>query len=169
MKCLFRITLTYLLLINLFLPLTNPVYIEASTLEGAVDFELKSIGGKTFRLSELRGKAVLLNFWATWCPECIKEMPSLERLYKRFRGDDFIILGISIDRKASTVETFLQKNPVSYPILMDSKGDVFVKKYTLIGIPVTILIDKDGYIVEKVIGKQDFTSEKYVGKIEKLL
>ena len=141
----------------------------AAPLEKAKDFELRSIDGKTYRLSGLKEKVVLVNFWATWCKYCVKENPSLDRLYREFKDDDFIVLGISVDRSVLTVENFLKKNPVSYPVLMDSKGDVFVKTYTLRGIPITFLINKEGYIVEKFMGKQNFDSVKFMDKISVLL
>lgn len=159
--------LSIIIMLLLFFPATN--LSSAAAPEKAKDFELKSLDGKTYRLSSLKGKVVLINFWATWCKYCIKENPSLDRLYKKFKDDEFIVLGISVDRSALTIENFLQKNPVSYPVLLDSKGEVFVKTYTVIGIPVTFLINKEGYIVKKLIGGQDFDSKKFVKSINALL
>ncbi len=167
MGSLLDISLRCLLVFYLLLPLSSPV--GAASLEKAEDFELEGIGGGSVRLSALRGKVVILNFWATWCPECIEEMPALDGLYREFKDKGLIVLGISIDRKASTVADFLKKRPVSYPILLDSRGEVFVKRYTLVGIPVTFLIDREGYIVEKAIGKQDFLSEDYRSRVRSLL
>lgn len=141
----------------------------AATLEKAKDFELSSINGKTYSLSGLKGKVVLVNFWATWCTYCVKENPSLDRLYREFKDDGFIVLGISVDRSPATVRHYLKDNPLTYPILMDSKGKVFVRTYTVIGIPVTYLINKEGYIVEKFMGKQNFDSKKFMDKISVLL
>lgn len=159
--------LSVILMILLFFTTIN--ISSAATLEKAKDFELKGLDGKTYRLSSLKGKVVLINFWATWCKYCIKENPSLDRLYKKFKDDGFIVLGISVDRSDLTVENFLQKHPVSYPVLMDSKGEVFVKTYTVIGIPVTFMINKDGYIINKLMGGQDFDSSKFVKSISALL
>lgn len=116
------------------LPLIIPPA-TSSALEQAKDFELISVDGKTYRLSELKGQVVLLNFWATWCKYCIKENPSLDRLYTKFRDDWLIVLGISVDRSGATLKDFLLDNPVSYPVLLDSRGKVFVRTYTLRGIP----------------------------------
>lgn len=141
----------------------------AATLEKAKGFELSSLDGKTYRLSDFKGKVVLLNFWATWCTYCVKENPSLDRLYREFKDSGFIVLGISVDRLSATVENYLKDNPLTYPVLMDSKGEVFVRTYTVIGIPVTYLINKEGYIVEKLMGKQNFDSKKFMDKISVLL
>lgn len=142
---------------------------SAAALEEAKDFELKGIDGKTYTLSGLKGKVVLINFWATWCKYCIKENPSLDRLYKKFSNDEFIVLGISIDRSAMKVKNYLQKNSLSYPVLLDSKGEVFVRTYTVMGVPATFLINKEGFIVEKLMGKQNFDSNKFVKSINALL
>ncbi len=140
-----------------------------SALEQAKDFELISVDGKTYRLSELRGQVVLLNFWATWCKYCIKENPSLDRLYTKFKDDGLIVLGISVDRSGATLKDFLLDNPISYPVLLDSRGKVFVRTYTLRGIPVTFLINREGYIVEKFMGGQKFDSRKFIDRINALL
>lgn len=145
------------------------VSFSSSLLQEAKDFELKDTKGNNYRLSDLKGNVVLLNFWATWCKICLKENPSLDRLYNKFRNKDFIVLGISIDRSVSRVESYLKENPLSFPILMDSKGDVFVKTYTLRGVPVTILINRQGIIVEKIFGLQDFDSARYTELIDRLL
>ena len=137
--------------------------------EKAPDFSLPSIKGSLYKLSNLQGKVVIINFWATWCVPCLEEMPALDILNKRYRDKGLVILGISIDRKKETVEEFLSKNPVSYPILLDQKGEVFVNKYTVKGLPATYLIDRDGHIVEQYIGKKDFTSREFTDLIKRLL
>ncbi len=137
--------------------------------EKAPDFTLTSVDGTSYSLSKLRGKVVVLNFWATWCAPCLEEMPTLDSLYKRYRQRGLVVLGVSIDRKRETVEGFLEKNPVSYPILLDTKGEVFVDKYTVSGLPATYIIDGKGLIVDQYIGKRDFTSEDFLQFIEGLL
>lgn len=158
-SCLFLVILLFLL---------NNVA-PAATLEKAKDFELNGLDGKTYKLSGMRGKVVLINFWATWCKYCVKEIPSLNRLYNAFKEGGLVVLGISVDRSPLTVETFLQKNSVTYPVLMDLDGKVFVRTYTVIGLPTTFLINKDGYIVEKLIGEQHFDSNRFKQKISALL
>lgn len=145
------------------------VSFPSSSLQEAKDFELKDIKGNKYKLSDLKGKVILLNFWATWCKICLKENPSLNRLYNKFRNKDFIVIGISIDRSIHRVEDYLKENPLSFPILMDSKGDVFVKTYTLRGVPATIVINREGAVVERVIGGQDFDSARYTELIDRLL
>ncbi|NOY64831.1 MAG: TlpA family protein disulfide reductase [Nitrospirae bacterium] len=159
------------LLLVLLIILSIPLFLTNATAadEKAPDFSLPSIEGSLYRLSDLHGKVVILNFWATWCTPCLEEMPALDILNKRYKDKGLVILGISIDRKRETLEEFLSKNPVSYPILLDQKGEVFVNKFTVTGLPATYVVDKDGYIVEQYTGKKDFTSQEFTDLIERLL
>ncbi|TAN41112.1 MAG: TlpA family protein disulfide reductase [Nitrospirae bacterium] len=135
----------------------------------APDFQLTDLSGKVHTLSDYRGKVVILNFWASWCPECITEMPSLNALYEKQKKNSLVVLGITSDRRSEPVAEVLKKTPVSYPVLMDSKGAVFIRKYTVIGLPMTFIIDKNGLIVEKIIGGTDFSTAGFAKKIQELM
>lgn len=134
----------------------------------APDFELSDTMGRSYRLSDFRGKVVVLNFWATWCNECIKEIPSLNSFAEKNR-EKVLVLGLSSDRNPENVRAFLAKNPVRYPVLIDSAGDVFVTKYTVIALPATIIVDSNGLIAERLYGAQDFLSTEFQNKINRLL
>ncbi len=113
------------------------------------DFTLKDLSGKTWTFSELRGKVVLVNFWATWCPPCRKEMPDLDALYQRFESKGFVVLGIS-DEEAVKVEPFIRERKVSFPVLLDpgrKVNEVFVVE----GIPKSFVYDRDGKLVAQSI------------------
>jgi peroxiredoxin len=113
------------------------------------EFTLKDLSGKTWTFSELRGKVVLVNFWATWCPPCRKEMPDLETLYSRFGSKGFVVLGIS-DEEAAKVEPFIHERKVSFPILLDpgrKVNDLFVVN----GIPKSFVYDREGKLVTQSI------------------
>ncbi len=141
----------------------------AAVREQAPGFELPDNHGVLHRLSDFRGKVVVLNFWASWCPECVREMPSLNALYSRFKNEGLVALGISIDREWSAVEKTTGGLAIAYPVVMDNKGEVFVKKYTVTRLPATVIIDRDGAIVQKLVGSQDFVSQTFIEKMEKLL
>jgi peroxiredoxin len=111
------------------------------------------------RLSDHKGKVVLLNIWATWCPSCVEEMPSMEKLYKELKGEDFEILAVSTDELgAKAVVPFIQKYKLSFPVLVDPGGKGIRRLYRTTGIPESFIIDKEGTIVEIIIGPADWAT-----------
>jgi len=124
----------------------------------APDFTLSGLDGKMISLADYQGKVVLLNIWATWCPPCVEEMPSMERLYQAMKGTDFEILAVSIDASgAEAVRPFMKKHRLSFTALADPRGAIR-SLYQTTGVPESFIIDKNGMIVEKVIGPRDWAS-----------
>jgi peroxiredoxin len=115
----------------------------------AANFTLTDLSGKSWTLQDLRGKVVLLNFWATWCPPCRKEMPDLDALNRRFGPQGLVILGIS-DEDAATVQPFIAKQGTKYPILLDP-GRKVNKLFQIEGIPKTFIFDRESKIVAQSI------------------
>jgi peroxiredoxin len=115
----------------------------------APSFELKTLDGKKLRLENLRGKRVLLNFWATWCPPCKAEMPELERFYHQHKKD-IEVVAVNIDSQ-SNVKGYAKKLGLTFPILLDEKNEVN-KDYGVLSIPTTYLIDEKGKIINLHIG-----------------
>jgi len=113
------------------------------------DFTLTDLGGKTWTLKEQRGKVVVLNFWATWCPPCRKEMPDLEKLYQQFKDQGLVILAIS-DEDAGKVKPFIAQQRVTYPILLDP-GRKVNELFQIEGIPKTFVYDRTGKLVAQSI------------------
>ncbi|HSD51810.1 MAG TPA: TlpA disulfide reductase family protein [Candidatus Methylomirabilis sp.] len=125
----------------------------------APEFVLADLGGNRVRLSDHRGHVVLLNFWATWCPPCRAEMPSMEKLYQAYRDRGLVILAISGDRTGqSTVEVFVQEVGVTFPILLDPANEVFAQ-YGVRGLPTSFLLDRQGRIVSAEAGARDWNSQ----------
>ena len=136
-------------------PPTGPVA-DVSPGNEAPDFQLEDNRGNVVTLSGLRGKVVMLNFWATWCPPCRAEMPSMEKLNQAMTGEDFVILAVNIEANGrSTVAEFLEKTPHSFPVLFDEQGSV-QKLYGVYKFPESFVITKDGIIDDKVIGAIDW-------------
>ena len=122
----------------------------------APNFSLPDLDGQMVSLADYKGKVVLLNIWATWCPPCLEEMPSMEKLYQELKGEGFEILAVSIDESgAQDVLPFIKKHKLSFPALTDSKGTL-KNLYQTTGIPESFIIDKDGILVEKMIGPRNW-------------
>ena len=112
-------------------------------------FSLTSLDGKTYTLSGLKGRVVLLNFWATWCPPCRKEMPDMEKLYAEFAKKGFVVLAVS-DEERETVSNYIAKQTYTFPVLLDPGREVH-KAFGVEGIPKSFLFDRDGRIVGQAI------------------
>ncbi len=135
---------------------------KAAVGAAAPDFVLNTVDGKSVRLSDYRGQVVFLNFWATWCPPCRSEMPSIERLSREMEGQDFIILAVSIDGFETTqLRNMISPNHYSFTVLHDPEQKV-ADIYLISGIPTTYIIDKDGTIVDKSVGAEYWDSDERV-------
>lgn len=117
----------------------------------APNFSLKTLDGKQVELSDYKGKKVMLNFWATWCPPCKKEMPDMEK-YAQQAGDDVVVLAVNIDPE-NDVQAFVEDNGITFTIPLDSQSakNPVNERYRILSIPTTYFIDKEGIIRNKVI------------------
>ena len=135
----------------------------------AADFTVAGLTGQPLRLRDFKGNVVLLNFWATWCPPCKEEMPSMERLYRRYKDKEFTILALSIDSSgAAPVGAFVKKLGLTFPIGLDTKMTV-ANQYAVRGLPSTFLIDRKGTIAAVAIGPRDWDGKAAHAAIESLL
>jgi peroxiredoxin len=144
---------------------------EAPAVEGsqAPDFTLKDLSGRPVQLSSLKGKVVLLNFWATWCPPCREEIPSMIRLNQAMQGKAFQMLAVSVDEGGKdAVDAFFRKRGAALPALLDTDGAV-AKRYGTTGVPETFVIDTKGVILKKVIGTMDWSSPDVLAALEDII
>jgi peroxiredoxin len=135
----------------------------------APDFTLPLVGGGEVRLADLRGKLVLVNFWATWCPPCVAEMPSMERLYAQLQKSGLEILAINAEADGLTMlPDYLKKHPHTFPVPVDTEGNV-QELYGVFRFPESFIIGRDGKVVDHIIGGRDWSEKQAIDHFKSLL
>jgi peroxiredoxin len=135
----------------------------------APNFTLQALDGSTYSLTDLRGKAVLVNFWTSWCPPCRSEMPDMQKVFLDYQDEDFIILAVNStiqDSKENAIE-FAQEYSLTFPILFDDQGDT-TQAYQVSSLPTSFFIDQEGIIREVVVGGP-MAEALLMDRIERLL
>jgi len=127
-----------------------------------------SLNGKSMHISDLKGKVVVLNFWASWCPPCVEETPALNRLQAQIAPQGGMVLGVSVDSNEADYEKFLRDQGVVFPTYRDAAQKINIDYGTTI-FPETYIIDRDGKIARKVIGPQDWDRGENYAFLESLL
>jgi peroxiredoxin len=133
----------------------------------APDFVLEDVTGKSWQLSSLKGKVVLVNFWATWCKPCRDEMPSMVALDKAMAGKQFQMLSIVFNDDLKLAESFARRLGAAFPVLANPSPEL-TEAYMITGVPETFLIDEDGILRHKLIGPYDWNSPEMRNQILKL-
>ncbi|EFW37016.1 TlpA family protein disulfide reductase [Treponema phagedenis] len=136
-------------------------YIYPKPMDIPEDFSVEGLKGGTIKADDLHGKITLLNFWATWCPPCRAEMPSLEKMHKLMKGTDFQIVAVDVGESKSQVEAFISKEKYSFPVYLDESGtwsSIFASR----GIPTTYVINKERKIVAVVIGGLEYDQPEII-------
>jgi peroxiredoxin len=133
----------------------------------AADFSLPDLSGKELSLADFRGKVILLNFWASWCPPCRAEMPSMQKLSNLFKNKKFVVLAVAEDQGPQQAVSFVNSNHYSFPVLFDPQGKA-AQLYGVTAYPTTYLIDKKGVVRHRVVGAADWTDEKIVKELKRL-
>ncbi|MDR2478561.1 MAG: redoxin domain-containing protein [Treponema sp.] len=133
-----------------------------------VDFSLPLLSGTNQRLSDLRGKVVFLNFWATWCGPCRMEMPSMEAVYQRLKDQGFAILAVNVGESRDQVAPFMRETKLSFPAALDEKG-IIGGHYGVQALPTTYILDRRGLIVARMVGSIDWNQPGIIAAFESLL
>jgi len=136
--------------------------------EPAPDFTLKSDSGENIRLAEQRGKVVMINFWASWCGPCRKEMPLLDELYQRYEPAGFTLFGVNVEQNPEAAQRFLEDVGVSFPILYDPESNVS-QRYQVDAMPTTVMVDRDGQVRYVNRGYKDGDEDKYRKQVRELI
>jgi len=133
----------------------------------APDFTPKDVNGNTVRLSDYKGKVVLIEFWATWCGPCRELTPVLNKIYEKYKDKGFVVLALTPEENTNTVKSYIKENNVTYPVLItDIKT---TRRYGVISIPASFLISRDGRVAEKHLGVTRDIVQEFSSGIEKLL
>jgi peroxiredoxin len=133
-----------------------------------VEIQLKDVFGNTVSLSHYRGKVVFLNFWATWCPPCIVEMPPMEKLHRRFKDKNFAMVAINSRETDAQVKSFLDKYKLSFTALLDSNGEVG-DWLGVNSLPTTFVLDKEGRIIGSALGPREWDSPASIALFDYLI
>jgi thiol-disulfide isomerase/thioredoxin len=134
----------------------------------APDFQLEDLEGKMVSLKSFRGKIVLLNFWATWCKPCVDEMPDIERVHRRYKDDNLVVLAINFGENKEKVQGFVSRQKLSFTVLLDKTKEVS-HRYRTFALPTTYLVDREGYLMAGTVGGLNWKSPDLPKLMEALL
>lgn len=136
----------------------------------ATDYALEDLDGKTQRLSDLRGKVVLVNFWATWCPPCRKELPSMQRLWEKLKNESFALHAIDAGETAEEILPFIfaTGTELTFPILLDRDSKT-LGQWPVTALPTTFIVDKRGHIAYRSVGGREWDDPKLVEALRRLM
>jgi peroxiredoxin len=172
-KFLLKILVAVILVLGLLYPVYTNFFLNKETVakgqdqnQAAYDFTLQDLEGKKISLSDFKGKGVVLNFWATYCPPCEKEMPYLNNVYQEYKEKGIEILAVNAKEPRILVSPFVEEKNISFSILLDRTGTT-VDKYQILNLPTTFFIDEDGVIVEKISG--ELTETKIRSLVERIV
>jgi cytochrome c biogenesis protein CcmG/thiol:disulfide interchange protein DsbE len=147
--------------------------------DNAPPLELKDLFGKIHKIADYKGKALLINFWATWCGPCVDEIPALQELYSKLGKENFEILAIGVDDQEDALREFQKRYALTFPVLIDKDGAV-KNKYKLTGVPESFLLDKEGKLVMlpdpndntpvvRIVGPRDWSSPNAIARIRDII
>lgn len=131
------------------------------------DFKVASLAGPEKTRSSLKGKIVLLNFWATWCPPCKEEIPTIESLSRSMKGKNFDIMAVSVGEDLATVKSFVAAQKMSFPIYLDPRNSL-TRTYASQGIPTTYLLDKEGRFIAGIVGGYNYADSEFISLLDEM-
>lgn len=134
----------------------------------APEFRLQTLDNRSASLSDFQGKVVMVHFWATWCPPCVEELPTIDKLYRTIADKNFQILAVSVDDGAPEVAAFLKQNKLDLPVLLDP-GRKTAGLYGTYKFPETYIVDRQGVVRLKVIGPRDWSRPENIQLVRDML
>ncbi|WP_297528692.1 peroxiredoxin family protein [Thiohalobacter sp.] len=148
-------------------PAFEPTLKAAEPRPDAPDFALPDMDGRVHRLSDYRGKVVILNFWATWCPPCRREMPSMQRAWHKIRNEGIMMLAVNVGETEDTVFQFMGDYPMDFPVLFDHDGSVS-EAWPMLALPTTFVIDPEGRIAYRAVGGREWDDDRLLDPVRAL-
>jgi peroxiredoxin len=142
--------------------------IKPARQKAADDFTLPTLDGGTFRLADQRGKVVLVNFWATWCPPCLEEMPAMQRLWARHKDAGFVLVAVSLDADSKKVPPFVKAHGLAFSIALDPKMEV-ADKYGVRALPSSFVVDRQGTMTGLALGPRHWDDANAHGLVQAML
>ncbi len=124
----------------------------------APDFTLPDMDGEMFSLSSYKGKTVIINFWATWCPPCREELPSMNRAWHKIKDDNIAMIAINVGEDEDTIFSFMGDYPIDFQVLLDQSGEI-INKWPVKGLPTTFVLDPKGHLHYRAIGGREWDSD----------
>lgn len=134
----------------------------------APDFSIKADNGRTYTRSNFGGKLLILNFWATWCPPCREELPSLDALQRTLGARGVVVLAVSVDKDEKVYRDFLAANKVAITTARDPSQDIN-REYGTVQFPESYIIDQNGKVVEKIISSTNWMDERMISHVQSML
>ena len=133
----------------------------------AADFSLPDMDGELHKLSDFRGKTVIVNFWATWCPPCRAELPSMNRAWAKIKDDDVVMIAVNVGEDEDTIFSFMGDYPIDFLMLMDQNSQV-IESWPVKGLPTTYIVDPQGRLYYRAIGSRAWDSDTLLNKVRQL-
>ncbi len=130
----------------------------------APDFNLPDMDGEMFSLSSYKGKTVIINFWATWCPPCREELPSMNRAWQKIKDENISMIAINVGEDEDTIFSFMGDYPIDFQVLLDQSGEV-INKWPIKGLPTTFVLDPKGQLYYRAIGGREWDSESLLNLV----
>ncbi len=133
----------------------------------APDLVLTDINGVKHDIRDYRGRPVIINFWASWCPPCRRELPSMNRAWKKIKDEGVVMLAVGVGENKDSAVNFMKDYPINFTVLLDSRGDVSTR-WSVALLPTTFVLDKEGRLVYRAIGDRKWDDDKLLDKVRAL-
>ncbi|MCG8427358.1 MAG: TlpA family protein disulfide reductase [Chromatiales bacterium] len=136
--------------------------------EPAPPFHLEDLNGRLHHLTEYRGKVLVVNFWASWCAPCREELPSMNRAWEALQGENVAMLAINLGEDREAVDAFIKDFPIDFTVLLDRRGNIS-QRWRVTGMPTTFLVDPQGNIAYRIVGKREWDSDELLQLVRELV